>query len=75
MNLPEDFLHSISSVIPSEEYDAFVKSLCEEEQTTSIRLNASKISREEAEAHFVNATKTHLAFLHKNDAPGKRRHQ
>ena len=57
MNLPEDFLHSISSVIPSEEYDAFVKSLCEEEQTTSIRLNASKISREEAEAHFVNATK------------------
>ena len=57
MNLPEEFLDSIRSVIPSEEYDAFVKSLSEDEQTTSIRVNVSKMNSEEVEAHFANATK------------------
>ena len=57
MNLPEEFLDSIRSVIPSEEYDAFVKSLSEDEQTTSIRVNVAKMNSEEVEAHFANATK------------------
>ena len=56
MKLPEDFLQNMKSIIPQEEYEAFVKSLSEDEQITSIRINRARISPEEVRKHFGDCT-------------------
>lgn len=52
MTLPEDFLQNMRSVIPCEEFDAFVKALADDQQTTSIRFNKARIAAEEISDHF-----------------------
>ena len=56
MTLPEEFLQNMKSLIPQEEYDSFIKSLSEEEQTTSIRVNRTKISLDDIKKHFGEST-------------------
>lgn len=55
MTLPEEFLQNMKSVIPQEEYDAFIKSISEDEQTTSIRINRAKITDDEICSHFAES--------------------
>ena len=52
MTLPEDFLKNMSLVVPRKEFEAFVKALADDQQTTSIRFNRAKFSAEEAKLHF-----------------------
>lgn len=56
MTLPKDFLQNMSSVVPEKEYDAFVKALADDQQTTSIRYNKAKFSAAEAKSHFGDIT-------------------
>lgn len=52
MTLPIEFLQNMQSIIPAEEYNDFVKSLAEDEQTTSIRINRAKMSVDEISSRF-----------------------
>lgn len=54
MTLPKEFLENMQSLIPNKEYDDFVRALSEEEQTTSIRVNTSKISIEKIKEKYSN---------------------
>lgn len=56
MELPEDFLQNMKSLIPQEEYEAFVKSIADDEQTTSIRINKQKIDAGMTAKIFDSAT-------------------
>ena len=50
MALPEEFLQNMKTIIPNKEYELFIKSLSEDEQTTSIRINKAKSTIEEITA-------------------------
>jgi len=55
MNLPEQFLNGMKSLIPQEEYDSFVKSLSDDSQTTSVRVNCAKSSVSEIIEHLSSS--------------------
>lgn len=52
MSLPEEFLENMQKLIPFKEYDEFIHALSEEEQTTSIRVNTSKIPIEKIKEKY-----------------------
>lgn len=56
MALPEEFLQNMKTIIPNKEYESFIKSLSEDEQTTSIRINKAKSTIEEIAERFQDTT-------------------
>lgn len=56
MALPEEFLQNMKTIIPIKEYESFIKSLSEDEQTTSIRINKAKSTIEEITERFKETT-------------------
>lgn len=55
MTLPEEFQQNMKQIIPQEEYESFIKSLSDDSQPTSIRVNCNKSSVAEISKHFSNS--------------------
>jgi len=62
MTLPEDFIKDIASYLGKAELDAFVHALTETEQTTCLRMNASKEMTEEDLPTAGEATVTKIGW-------------